>query len=147
MVTAGHGKRNVSVIMIHIIYLSVHIMKWFDAMCEEPFDAVAKVVVCVSEYDETNDLTQCVKKHFWSGKKPFFIRNECGAASVCVGKQSAAYQLPHYRCTVTNENVLPLHLRLCAVLSFRSTFPVVCCFHCEMRSGEPRTLIREHLYG
>ena len=22
-------------------------MKWFDAMCEEPFDAVAKVVVCV----------------------------------------------------------------------------------------------------
>ena len=66
--TAGHGKRNVSVIMIHITYLSVHIMNWFDAMCEEPFDAVAKVVVCVSEYDETNDLTQCVKKHFWSGK-------------------------------------------------------------------------------
>ena len=28
-------------------YLSVHIRKWFDAMCEEPFDAVAKVVVCV----------------------------------------------------------------------------------------------------
>ena len=88
MVTAGHGKRNVSVIMIHITYLSVHIMKWFDAMCEEPFDAVAKVVVCVSEYDETNDLTQCVKKHFWSGKKPFFIRNECGAASVCLSENN-----------------------------------------------------------
>ena len=113
-------------------YLSVHIMKWFDAMCEEPFDAVAKVVVCVSENDETNGLTQCVKNHFWSGKKHFFVRNECGAASVLfVGKQLASYQLSHYRCTVTNENVLPLHLRLRAVLSFRLTFPVVCCFHCR----------------
>ena len=52
--------------------LSVHIMKFLDAMCEEQFDAVAKVVVCVSEYDETNGLTQCVKNHFWPGKKHFF---------------------------------------------------------------------------
>jgi len=57
-------------------------MKWFDAMCEEPFDAVAKVVECVSEYDETNGLTQCVKNHFWPGKKHFLVRNEYGVASV-----------------------------------------------------------------
>ena len=153
--TAGHGRRNVSVIFCNYdTYLSVHIMKWFDAMCEEPFDAVAKVVECVSEYDETNGLTQCVKNHFWPGKKHFLVRNEYGVASVVqcsqrlfVGKKSAAYQLLHYRCTVTNENVLPLHLCLCAVLSFHLTFPVVCCFHCETRSGEPSTLIREHLYG
>ena len=69
-------------------YLSVHIMKWFDAMCEEPFDAVAKVVVCVSEYDETNGLTQCAKNHFWSGKKHFCVRNECGAASVCLSEKN-----------------------------------------------------------
>ena len=57
-------------------------MKWFDAMCEEPFDAVAKVVECVSEYDETNGLTQCVKNHFWPGKKHFLVRNEYGVALV-----------------------------------------------------------------
>ena len=52
--------------------LSVHIMKFLDAMSEEPFDAVAKVVVCASEYDETNGLAQCVKNHFWPGRKHFF---------------------------------------------------------------------------
>ena len=59
-------------------------MKRFDALCEEPLDTVAKVVVCVSENYETNGLTQCVKNHFWSRKKHFFVRNECGAASVCL---------------------------------------------------------------
>ena len=95
--------------------------KWFDTMCEEPF---------------------LVRKETFL--RPQWVRSSFG---LFVGKKSAAYQLSHYRCTVTNENVLPLHLRLCAVLSFRLTFPVVCCFHCETRSGEPRTLIREHLYG
>ena len=85
VVTAGHGRRNVC---HYDTYLSVHIMKWFEAMCEEPFDAVAKVVVCVSEYDETHGLTQCAKNHFWSGKKHFFVRNECGAASVWLSEKN-----------------------------------------------------------
>ena len=70
--TAGHGRRNVSVIFCNYdTYLSVHIMKWFDAMCEEPFDAVAKVVECVSEYDETKWFDTMCEESFLARKETF----------------------------------------------------------------------------
>ena len=45
-----------------------------------------------------------------------------------------------------NEIVLPLHLRLCEVLSSRLTLPVTCCFHCKNISWESRTAIRKQQF-